>query len=75
LLVDNLDDAFWLWWGKLQDLGCTYENGGDHYGKTLFSVDVPPATDIDAVHRILQDGDKEKIWDFEEGHVGHPLKG
>lgn len=73
LLVDHAPDAFEVWWKKLQGLGCTYESG-DFQGKKLFTVDVPATTDIYAVYRILEDGEKQNIWMFEEGHVGHPLK-
>lgn len=73
LLVDGRSAEFATWWQKLQRLGCTYEST-DFGGRKLFAVDVPPATDIYAVYRILEDGEKQHVWMFEEGHVGHPLK-
>jgi len=73
LLVDQEDDSFKLLWKKLHDLGCTYESG-DFREKKLFTVDVPAATDIYAVYALLEAGERQKVWAFEEGHVGHPLK-
>jgi hypothetical protein len=73
LVVDQENDVFWEWWKKLQDLGCTYESG-DCRGMRLYAVDVPAEADIHAVYAILEKGEEQKIWRFEEGHVGHPLK-
>jgi hypothetical protein len=58
----------------LEMLGCTYESGYIGQG-TIYSIDVPDATDICRVYSILEDGQKNSIWIFEEGHVGHPIKG
>jgi Domain of unknown function (DUF4265) len=57
-------------WAPLADLGCTYEKANDR----LIGVDVPPAADIYAVYAILQDGEGSGLWEFEEGHCGHPLR-
>jgi hypothetical protein len=73
LVVEGENDAFRMCWQKLQNLGCTYE-GGDFNGKKLFAVDVPATADIYAVYPILEEGEKESVWIFEEGHVGHPLR-
>jgi hypothetical protein len=74
LLIDRPSAAFDGWWKKLEELGCTYESG-DIAGKKLFSVDVPAETDVYAVYKILEDGEKQRVWIFEKGHFGHPLKG
>lgn len=60
-------------WARLENLGCSYESStsGD---KVLYSVDVPATTDADAVYRILEEGESYDIWEFQEGHCGHPLK-
>ncbi|HEY2444879.1 MAG TPA: DUF4265 domain-containing protein [Rhizomicrobium sp.] len=67
ILFDREDDTLRAWWKKLQEIGCTYE-GGDFRGKKLFSIDVPPTTNIDLVYSILEKGEAAKIWVFEEGH-------
>ena len=54
-------------WDPLQALGCSYEEG------PVLAVDVPPSVDIYAVYDLLQAGEAAGVWDFEEGHCGHPL--
>ena len=54
-------------WTPLQELGCSYEEG------PVLAVDVPPAADIYAVYELLQAGEDAGVWEFEEGHCGHPL--
>ena len=56
-------------WASLEELGCTYEKGTGN----LYAVDVPPTTDIYAVYGLLEQGEKEGFWEFEEGHCGHPV--
>ena len=73
ILIDRETDAFRDWWSRLNALGCTYEKG-DVNGRKLLSVDVPPEADIHAVHEILVAGKRNKIWLFELGYLGHPLR-
>lgn len=56
-------------WKSLQDLGCTYEEGPGR----LRAIDVPPSADIYEVYQRLEAGEDAGVWDFEEGHCGHPL--
>jgi hypothetical protein len=65
LSIDSPEAAGY--WRRLKDLGCSYEGAS----KRLFAVDVPPLANIVAVYRILEDGEKAGIWEFEEGHCGH----
>ena len=55
---------------RLRDLGCVVTC----HKKILFSVDVPCKTDADEVYALLEAGEKSDVWEFEEGHCGHPLK-
>jgi hypothetical protein len=77
LLVPPESRGFDSHWHKLSELGCTYEStslhlrGGD---KVLYSVDVPPSSDIWDVYSILQNGERNSAWMFQEGHVGHKLR-
>jgi hypothetical protein len=59
------------YWAALERLGCTLERATER----LFAVDVPPETDIYKVHEALAKGENAGVWDFEEAHVGHALKG
>lgn len=60
-------NAFKEYWGKLERLGCSYEGATKH----LFAVDVPPKTDIYEVYSILEEGEENKVWDFEEAYCAH----
>jgi hypothetical protein len=73
LLVQEDRGDFEKYWKKLQNLGCTYE-GGEVGAGTLYSVDVPDTTDIYEVYKILEEGQKDGVWMFDEGRVGHPIK-
>jgi Domain of unknown function (DUF4265) len=59
-------------WLSLARLHCTYESSSEDTedGKqTLYSVDVPPETDIDAVLSIVEDGQANDVWIFQIGDL------
>ena len=57
----------------IKAMGCDWEkaeiNGGE-----LYAIDIPPEVDIYKVYEILERGQREGDWLFEEGYVGHPPK-
>jgi hypothetical protein len=57
-------------WVSLGELGCTYERAT----KRLIAIDVPPHANVYAVYDVLQNGERDRLWEFEEGHCGHPLR-
>jgi hypothetical protein len=63
------EDIFDLYWMPLKKIGCTYEKAFNRF----YSIDVPADTDIHDTYSLLADGEKNHIWDFEEGNVGHVL--
>ena len=66
----GLDDVrFRNAWKPLEERGCSYESTGK-----LLAVDVPPSADIHAVYDLLEKGESDGVWGFEEGHCGHPLR-
>jgi hypothetical protein len=78
LLVPPFDNTFHRMWKGLEEIGCTYEclrgiqtSLGE---KDLFAVDVPPRAYIYKAYEVFASGEREKIWLFEEGHVGHSLR-
>ena len=73
LIREGKNDEFDKYWSKLESLGCTYESG-DYKGVRLYAVDVPRTADIYKVYEILELGQSENAWMFEEGHVGHKLR-
>lgn len=56
-------------WEPLRKMGCLYERATDY----LVAADVPPQTDIYEAYAELEKGQTAAVWDFEEGHCGHPL--
>jgi len=57
-------------WASLRELGCTYERAT----RRLVGVDVPPHADVYAAYNVLEKGERDGLWEFEEGHCGHPLR-
>ena len=39
----------------------------------LLAIDVPPETDVHAAYALLEKGETDGFWDFEEGHCGHAV--
>jgi hypothetical protein len=68
LKIDS--DAFGIAWKEIRTLGCTYENANGRW----IAVDVPPETDADSVYTLLNRGEADGVWTFEEGHCGHPAQ-
>lgn len=56
-------------WLALERLGCACEIAKHRW----VAIDVPPATDVFAVYKILEAGEEQGVWSFEEGHCGHPV--
>lgn len=78
IIIEQISKTFLSYWKKLEKLGCSYESASyetSEGDKILYAIDVPALTDIYAVYTILEKGEKNGIWIFEEGHCGHPLKG
>jgi Domain of unknown function (DUF4265) len=77
LLVEPGAPNFQTYWAMLEQRGCSYESGPidmnigrrDHY-----SIDVPPSADIHEIYRLLEKGERDGVWDFEEGHAHLPQK-
>lgn len=60
-------------WAGLQELGCTYE-GSSANQERLYSIDVPADVDVFEVYRLLEQGEINEVWLFEEGHYFDPLE-
>lgn len=56
---------FGQFWQPLADLGCTYEAANSK----LITVNVPPSANAEEVFRMLENGEKFKLWDFEEADI------
>ncbi len=64
------DENFKEAWQALAQLGCTYEVAKRRW----LSIDVPALTNVFNVYRILEEGEEQGIWSFEEGHCGHTIQ-
>jgi hypothetical protein len=74
LLPDDLLAGFKEYWPSLERLGCTYESSSENTvdGKqTLYSVDVPAETDIDAVLSLVEEAQDKNVWVFQIGDLAH----
>lgn len=51
---------------QLRAFGCSFEGNG----RGVFSIDVPPAADVEGLYCWLSAGETEAKWSFEEAHFG-----
>ena len=58
------DRAFQDYWEPISKLGATFENADDHFA----AVDIPPGSDVAAIYSLLDRGEQDRIWAFEEVH-------
>ena len=66
----NFPEPFNSYWKPIEKLGVSYEEN-TKLALRMFALDIPPATDIEKVYALLEEGENAGIWDFEEGHFGH----
>lgn len=71
LPVGHDHDYFLKHWPALDKLGCTFE-GSSVSQQRLYSIDVPPKTDVHKVYRVLEEKEQQEIWYFEEAHYCGP---
>lgn len=67
LLDDSTSDmTFGIRWNDIASLGCTYESfiSGS---MRMYAVDIPPGVDVRKVYSLLASGEKDGVWDFDEG--------
>lgn len=60
-------ETFLVRWAELERLGCRYE-GSNVNKRLLYALDVPPGAPINRIYRILEQGEVDGCWDFEEGN-------
>jgi hypothetical protein len=63
------DRVFEAKWSEIEQMGCTRENGGEGF----YAIDVPPDANIYGVYELLERGEEEGVWVFEEGDCGHAV--
>jgi hypothetical protein len=60
-------EDFMRYWPDLEALGCGFE-GSSADQRHLYAIDVPAGTDVAAVYDLLEQGEEQGRWVFEEGH-------
>lgn len=74
LLVNPDESRFEQYWAPLNRLGASYEQGAHlqtSMGMRIFySVDVPTTSDLPTVYKLLEAGENDGVWLFQEGNVG-----
>ena len=59
---------FAKYWEQLEAIGCSFEG----VRSQLLAVDVPPATDVEEAFRLMQLGEENGIWYFQEQKYAQP---
>jgi hypothetical protein len=75
LLIPPAETRILSYWSMLEGLGCSYESMRIDLSigrRLLYSVDVPPTTDIREVYEILERGQDQGVWMFQEGYAYTP---
>jgi hypothetical protein len=65
------------YWNSLEKLGCSYEGANIHWEgerRPLYAVDVPPSADIHEVYELLERGENDKVWIYQEGYAHLPKR-
>lgn len=58
----------------IKAIGCDWEKG-KHLDGQHYALDVPPDVNIHDIHEILDKGQREGYWVFQEGYMAHPRRG
>ena len=71
ILIANKEqeNQFNLYWKDFKDLGCSFESTSTT-PKTV-AINVPATSEIYAVYNLLEKGESNGLWTFEEGFCGH----
>jgi hypothetical protein len=75
LLVQPVEARIDVYWGMLERMGCSFESAHIDLSmgkRLLYSVDVPPTADIYDVYEMLERGENDGVWLFQEGHAHIP---
>ena len=72
LLFKATEARVGAYWNMLEKSGCSYESMHINLSigqRLLFSVDVPPSADIYEIYELLQRGETDAVWMFQEGYA------
>lgn len=66
-------DYFLKHWGKLEQLGCTFEGSSVNRCR-LYAVDIPPNVDVFKAYEVMEEYENQGVWEFEEGHYSEAAR-
>ena len=72
LLFEPSEARVSSYWNTLEKSGCSYESMRIKLSigqRVLFSVDVPPSADIHEIYDVLERGENDAVWRFQEGYI------
>jgi hypothetical protein len=75
LILEGSKALVGSYWNLLEKTGCSYESGHMELSmgkREIYSVDVPPSADIYEVFELLERGEKDNVWLFQEGYAHLP---
>ena len=75
LLMQPAETPVLPYWRTLERLGCSYESMHIDLSigrRLLYSVDIPPTTDLHEVYEIFEKGQAQGAWMFQEGYAHIP---
>ncbi|WP_085936740.1 DUF4265 domain-containing protein [Enhydrobacter aerosaccus] len=72
ILAESDGSRFWTCWDALERKGCSYESTHIDLSvgrRLLLSVDVPSSADVREVYDLLERGEADQVWLFQEGYA------
>jgi hypothetical protein len=72
ILFEATEARVTSYWSMLEKSGCSYESMRIKLSigrRLLYSVDVPPSADIHQIYEMLERGEKDGVWVFQEGYA------
>jgi hypothetical protein len=63
-------DEFLKMWEPFRNAGCTFEAASPRY----IAVDMPPSANVAELYELLERGEEQAVWVFEEGHYAGILQ-
>jgi len=75
LLVEEEEPRFYEYWSALQAVGCSYEHGCIKLSighRQLYSIDVPPLANLNSIVTVLESGQRDGVWMYQQGYTHIP---
>lgn len=76
MILSKIDEPrLEFYWSWLEKAGCSYESATVDLGigrRRLLSVDVPPSANLEDVYDLLERGEHDNVWMFQEGYAHKP---